>query len=99
MRTWLARASPHRRADPAAKARIADRPPDGHRLEDDLMDEREIHELIADVRAGRLTRRAFTRIMGCFGLGGLLGEQTLGGACVAGQRKPGGFTPADRGGG
>src|SRR5499426_2084840 len=66
-RTWLARASPRRRADPAAEARAADRPPDGDRLEDDLMDERDIHGLIADVRAGCLSRRAFTRIM--IGLG------------------------------
>src|SRR5215831_765508 len=99
MRTWLARASPHRRADPAAKARIADRPPDGHRLEDDLMDEREIHELIADVRAGRLSRRAFTRIMVGFGLSAPLAARMLGAAGVAAQPKADGFTPTRRGGG
>src|SRR5262252_3234350 len=98
-RTWLARASPHRRADPAAEARAADRPPDGDRLEDDLMDERDIHGLIADVRAGRLSRRAFTRIMIGFGLGAPLAARMLGAGGVAAQPRADGFTPTRRGGG
>src|SRR5215470_5477284 len=97
-RTWLARASPHRRADPAAEARAADRPPDGDRLED-LMDERDIHGLIADVRAGRLSRRAFTGIMIGLGLGAPLAARMLGAGGVAAQPRADGFTPTRRGGG
>src|SRR5499427_638490 len=98
-RTWLARASPHRRADPAAEARAANRPPDGDRLEDDLMDERDIHGLIADVRAGRLSRRAFTRIMIGLGLVAPLAARMLGAGSVVAQPRADGFTPTRRGGG
>ncbi|PYO15321.1 MAG: peptide ABC transporter substrate-binding protein, partial [Candidatus Rokuibacteriota bacterium] len=61
------------------------------------MDERHIHGLIADVRAGRLSRRAFTRIMVGLGLTGPLAAQMLGAAGVAAQPRTDGFTPTRRG--
>src|SRR5437588_11426710 len=63
------------------------------------MDERHIHGLIADVHAGRLSRRAFTRIMVGLGLTGPLAAQMLGAAGVAAQPRTDGFTPTRRGGG
>src|SRR5262245_42679476 len=63
------------------------------------MDERDIHGLIADVRAGRLSRRAFTRIMIGLGLGAPLAARMLGAAGVAAQPRADGFTPTRRGGG
>ena len=63
------------------------------------MDERHIHGLIADVRAGRLSRRAFTRIMVGLGLTGPLAAQMLGTAGVAAQPRTESFAPTRRGGG
>src|SRR4029453_14585212 len=64
-----------------------------------LMDERQIRDLIEDVRAGRLSRRAFTRLMIGLGLTGPLAAQMLGAAGVAAQPRADGFTPTRRGGG
>ena len=63
------------------------------------MDEREIHGLIADVRAGHLSRRAFTRIMLGLGLTRPLVAQMLDLAGVDAQPRTDGFTPTRRGGG
>src|SRR5881296_1378497 len=63
------------------------------------MDERDIHGLIADVRASRLSRRNFTRIMVGLGLTAPLAAQMLGAAAVAAQPRADGFTPTRRGGG
>ena len=63
------------------------------------MDERDIHGLIADVRTGRLSRRAFTRIMLGLGLTGPLAAQMLDATGVAAQSKTDGFAPTRRGGG
>src|SRR5262249_37438625 len=63
------------------------------------MDERQIHALIADVRAGRLSRRAFTRLMIGFGLPAPLAAQMLGAAGAAAQPRGDGFRPTRRGGG
>src|SRR5258708_6401713 len=64
------------------------------------MDEREIRGLIEDVRAGRVSRRAFTRLMVGLGLGAPLAAQmlTCAGAARA-QVRTDAFTPARRGGG
>jgi peptide/nickel transport system substrate-binding protein len=63
------------------------------------MDERQIRDLIEDVRAGRLSRRAFTALMIGLGLTGPLAAQMLGAARVAAQPRADGFTPTRRGGG
>ncbi|MGH7345165.1 MAG: peptide ABC transporter substrate-binding protein, partial [Candidatus Rokuibacteriota bacterium] len=63
------------------------------------MDDREIHALIANVRAGRLSRRAFTRTMVGLGLTAPLAAQALGAAGVAAQPRADAFTPTRRGGG
>src|SRR5437867_6855286 len=63
------------------------------------MDERDIRDLIGDVAAGRLSRRAFTRIMLGLGLTGPLAAQMLGAAGVVGQPRGDSFSPARRGGG
>src|SRR2546425_853952 len=63
------------------------------------MDEREIRGLIADVKAGRLSRRAFTGMMVGLGLTGPLAAQMLAAAGVAAQPKGDGVTPTRRGGG
>ena len=63
------------------------------------MDERDIREGIAHVRAGALSRRQFTRTMLGLGLTGPMVAQLLALARVAqGQPKPA-FTPTRRGGG
>jgi peptide/nickel transport system substrate-binding protein len=63
------------------------------------MDEREIRELLNDVAAGRLSRRAFTRGMLALGLTGPMVAQLLGSAGLArAQAKPS-FNPTKRGGG
>jgi len=49
------------RPDPAAETCLVDEPRHGDRLEDDAMDERHIHDLIANARAGRLSRRRFVQ--------------------------------------
>src|SRR5207249_1752685 len=77
-------------------------PPTGARRpleEDDLMDERQIHGLTADVRAGRLSRLACTRIIVGLGLSGPLAAQMLGTAGVAAQPRTESFAPTRRGGG
>src|SRR5262245_20405513 len=63
------------------------------------MDERQIRDLIEDVRAGRLSRRAFTRLMIGLGLTGPFAAQMLGASGVAAQPRADGFTPTRRGGG
>jgi peptide/nickel transport system substrate-binding protein len=65
------------------------------------MDEREIRGLVEDVRAGRVSRRAFTRLMVGLGLGAPLAAQMLAsaGAARAQVRTTDAFTPARRGGG
>jgi len=64
------------------------------------MDEREIRGLIEDVRAGRVSRRAFTRLMVGLGLGAPLAAQMLASAGAArAQVRTDTFTPARRGGG
>ncbi len=64
------------------------------------MDEREIRGLIRDVSAGRLSRRAFTRLMVGLGLTAPLAAQMLASAGVArAQPKAETFSPARRGGG
>ncbi len=64
------------------------------------MDEREIRGLIEDVRAGRVSRRAFTRLMVGLGLGAPLAAQMLASAGAArAQVRTDAFTPARRGGG
>ncbi len=63
------------------------------------MDERAIRGLIADVKAGRLSRRAFTGMMLGLGLTAPMAVQTLSAAGVAAQPKTDGFSPARRGGG
>ena len=63
------------------------------------MDEREIRDFITDIQAGRLSRRAFTRIMVGLGLTGPLAAQMLSAAGVAAQPKVDNFSPTRRGGG
>src|SRR5580765_6403411 len=77
----------------------ADGTPDGHRQEDDLMDERQIHDLIADVRAARLSRRAFTRLIVGLGLSAPIAAQLLGAGKLGAQPRSDGFAPTRRGGG
>src|SRR5262249_57450414 len=90
-RTWLARASPHRRATRLRKhAPLTGRPTATGR-EDDLMDERDLQSLVTDVRAGRLTRRDFTGMMVGLGLTAPLAAQTFTPAAVAAQPKPAPF--------
>jgi peptide/nickel transport system substrate-binding protein len=64
------------------------------------MDDHEIHGLLTDVRAGRLSRRAFTRSMVALGLTAPLAAQMLAAAGAA-QAQPRGetFNPTRRGGG
>jgi len=64
------------------------------------MDEHALHELIRDVKAGRLTRRAFIHTMVGLGLTAPWASQMLASAGVASaQPKAPAFTPARRGGG
>jgi len=63
------------------------------------MDDRHIHDLIADVRAARLSRRAFTCLMVGFGIGAPIAAQLLEGAGLHAQPRSDGFTPTRRGGG
>jgi peptide/nickel transport system substrate-binding protein len=64
------------------------------------LDDHEIRGLLADVRAGRLSRRAFTRTMLGLGLTAPLAAQMLAAAGAA-QAQPRGetFNPTRRGGG
>jgi peptide/nickel transport system substrate-binding protein len=63
------------------------------------MDEREIRELIQNVRVGRLSRRAFTQLMVGLGLGAPLAAQMLAAAEVEAQPRVETFIPTRRGGG
>ncbi|HYB43576.1 MAG TPA: peptide ABC transporter substrate-binding protein [Candidatus Methylomirabilis sp.] len=64
------------------------------------MDEHALRELIDEVRAGRLSRRRFTRVMVGLGLAGPIASRMLAGASrAAAQSSRGEFTPARRGGG
>jgi len=62
------------------------------------MTEHEIRALIADVGAGRLSRRAFIGTMVGLGVTAPLASQMLAGVGVA-HAQPAGFTPTKRGGG
>jgi peptide/nickel transport system substrate-binding protein len=63
------------------------------------MDEREIRELIDDVKAGRLSRRRFVQAMVGLGLTGPLAAQMLSASGVQAQAKAPAFAPTRRGGG
>ncbi|HET9491245.1 MAG TPA: peptide ABC transporter substrate-binding protein [Methylomirabilota bacterium] len=64
------------------------------------MDERELHELLREVKAGRLSRRAFMTSMIGLGLTAPMVSQMLASAGIAqAQPKTSGFTPTKRGGG
>jgi peptide/nickel transport system substrate-binding protein len=63
------------------------------------MDERELKSLIDEVKAGRLSRRAFTQGMLALGLTGPLVSQMLASAGIAQAQPKSTFTPTKRGGG
>src|ERR1700737_5604647 len=64
------------------------------------MDHHALHELIAQVKAGRLDRRAFVQTLVGLGLTAPLAAQMLASAGVAhAQTKAPAFTPTKRGGG
>ena len=65
------------------------------------MDEHQIRSLVADVQAGRLSRRHFVQTMVALGLTAPLAAQMLGAGGAAAQPKtpPSTFTPTRRGGG
>jgi peptide/nickel transport system substrate-binding protein len=63
------------------------------------MDERQIRELMADVKTGRLSRRRFVQTMVGLGLTAPLAAQMLAASGVAAQPKATTFTPTKRGGG
>jgi peptide/nickel transport system substrate-binding protein len=64
------------------------------------MGERELRSMIADVKAGRLSRRRFVQAMVGLGLTAPMAGQMLAAAGVAhAQPKAAGFTPTKRGGG
>ena len=63
------------------------------------MNEHGIRELLADVRTGRMSRRAFVRAMVAFGLTAPLAGQMLAGAGVAQAQTRPAFSPSKRGGG
>jgi peptide/nickel transport system substrate-binding protein len=64
------------------------------------MDEHEIRELLGQVKAGRLSRRAFTQIMVALGLTAPLAAQMLASAGVASAQQPkSASAPTKRGGG
>ena len=62
------------------------------------MSERELRALVADVRRGRLSRRAFVTLMAGLGVTAPLAAQMLGPLAAHAQPRPG-FTPSRRGGG
>ncbi len=62
------------------------------------MDQRELQELLGQVKAGRLSRRAFMTSMLALGLTAPMVSQVLAGIAQA-QPKTSGFTPSKRGGG
>ena len=61
------------------------------------MEERELRALVADVKAGRLTRREFVHTMTVLGVGAPLAAQMLGRAGAAHAQT--GSAPTKRGGG
>ena len=63
------------------------------------MDEREIRDLVDDVKAGRLSRRHFVQTMVGLGLTAPFAAQMLAASGVAAQPKTPAFTPSRRGGG
>ena len=63
------------------------------------MNERELHGLIEDVRAGKLSRRAFTRMMVGLGLTAPLATQMLAHSGVAVAAEKPVYKPTKRGGG
>jgi peptide/nickel transport system substrate-binding protein len=63
------------------------------------MEEREIRKLLGEVKAGRLSRRAFLETMLGLGLTAPLGGQILASAGIARAETRSTFTPARRGGG
>ena len=63
------------------------------------MDEHALRELIADVKAGRMSRRSFVRTMVGAGLTAPLAAQMLTASGVAAQPKVATFSPTRRGGG
>jgi len=63
------------------------------------MDEQALRELLNDVKAGRLTRRAFTQMMVGLGVTAPLAAQMLASAGVARAQTAPTFTPTKRGGG
>ena len=63
------------------------------------MDEREIRNLIGDVKAGRLSRRRFIQTMVGLGLGAPLASQMLASAGIAAAQTRGSYPGAKRGGG
>jgi peptide/nickel transport system substrate-binding protein len=64
------------------------------------MDERDLRDLIADVKTGRLSRRAFVQTMVAVGLTAPMAAQMLGSAGIAtAQVKAPAFAPTRRGGG
>jgi peptide/nickel transport system substrate-binding protein len=63
------------------------------------MDERDIRQLVAQVAAGKLSRRAFVRTMVALGLTAPMASQVLGAAGIADAQPKPVFTPARRGGG
>src|SRR5207245_9147881 len=72
---------------------------DRDQREDDTMGERDIHALIDEVKAGRLSRRRFTLTMVGLGLTAPLAAQLLTAGGVAAQPKASSFNPTRRGGG
>jgi len=64
-----------------------------------MMDEVAIRALLRDVKAGRVSRRAFVQTMVGLGLTAPLAAQMLTASGVAAQPKAPGFTPTRRGGG
>ena len=64
-----------------------------------VMDEREIRELIQDVRVGRLSRRAFVLTIVGLGLGAPVAAQMLAAAGVEAQPRIETFAPTRQGGG
>jgi peptide/nickel transport system substrate-binding protein len=65
------------------------------------VDERDLREMIAAVKHGRLTRRRFVQGLGAFGLAGPMAERLLvaGGVASAQPRAGAEFNPTRRGGG
>ncbi len=59
------------------------------------MDERDIQELVGDVRAGRLSRRSFVGAMAGLGLAAPLASQMLAAAGRAQAQTRPGFTPSN----